>query len=145
MKTRSPRTAAQAVFQNTGPCAAHAAHGNRQPQNFEDIRTWTSEHKPHDLQHLNVFLETWGYGPAHLLALSSAAPDPHSPAPQRYGSLLEWFDAAFPKSRRNMHPRLDLGVSLDRYKKVREPLSIGERHPRHRISHGRPDRRKAWY
>lgn len=118
--TDTSRTAAQSVFRDAIPPAAHAAHGDRQPQNFEEVRTWTAEHKPHDLQHLNVFLETWGYGPAYLLALSSAAPDPHSPAPHAFSSLLDWFDAAFPKSRRNQHPRLDLGVSLARYKKVRE-------------------------
>ena len=118
--THTPSPASETVFQNAIPRAAQAAHGNRQPQTFEEIRIWTAEHKPHDLQHLNVFLETWGYGPAYLLTLSSEAPDPHSPAPQGYGSLLEWFDAAFPKSRRNQHPRLDLGVSLARYKKVRE-------------------------
>ena len=100
--------------------AIQSAHGGRQPMDFEDVRLWTAEHKPHDLQHVNVFLNTWGYGPAHLLSLSSDAPDKNTPAPRAFASLLEWYDAAFPKSRRGLHPRLDLGVSLDRYKKIRE-------------------------
>ncbi|TNF13009.1 MAG: site-specific integrase [Rhodobacteraceae bacterium] len=95
-------------------------HGGHQPMDFEEIRAWTAEHKPHDLQHINVFLNKWGYGPAHLLSLSSDAPDKHTPAPNAFASLLEWYDVAFPKSRRGLHPRLDLGVPLDRYKKVRE-------------------------
>jgi hypothetical protein len=95
-------------------------HGAKQPQDFQEILDWTAEHKKHDLQLVRVFLEKWGYGPPHLLSLSSDALDKHTPAPSAFSSLLDWFDAAFPKSARNLHPRLDLGVTLDRYKKVRE-------------------------
>lgn len=102
------------------PTAIQTAHGSGQPIAFQEILEWTAEHKKHDLQHLRVFLDKWGYGPAHLLSLSSDAPDRHTPAPSAFQSLLDWFDAAFPKSGRNLHPRLDLGVTLDRYKKVRE-------------------------
>lgn len=100
--------------------AIQTAHGSGQPIAFQEILEWTAAHKKHDLQHLRVFLDKWGYGPAHLLSLSSDAPDRHTPAPSAFQSLLDWFDAAFPKSGRNLHPRLDLGVTLDRYKKVRE-------------------------
>lgn len=105
---------------DTHTTASPTAHGAGQPLDFQEILDWTAEHKKHDLQHLRVFLEKWRYGPAYLLSLSSAAPDNHTPAPSAFKSLLDWFDAAFPKSSRNLHPRLDLGVTLERYKKVRE-------------------------
>lgn len=96
------------------------AHGNGQPADFQEVLDWTATNKPHDLQHLKVFLDKWGYGPAHLLALSSDATDSNPHAPSAYASLLDWFDASFPKSAKNIHPRMDLGVSLTRYRKVRE-------------------------
>ena len=97
-----------------------SANGNHQPMDFQEIWDWTAHHKKHDLQLLRVFLEKWGYGPAGTLSLSSNASDKSTPAPNSFSSLLEWFDAAFPKSRRGIHPRLDLCVTLDRYKKIRE-------------------------
>ncbi|EPX79375.1 tyrosine-type recombinase/integrase [Litoreibacter arenae] len=113
--TTPPSTAAIALSP-----AGKLAHGNSQPADFQEVLNWTATHKPHDLQHLKVFLDKWGYGPAHLLTLSSDAPDSRTPAPSAYASLLDWFDAAFPKSAQNIHPRLDIGVTLARYKKVRE-------------------------
>ena len=113
---------------NMQPSTAKAAlvtpiqsvNGNHQPVNFQEIWDWTAHHKKHDLQLLRVFLEKWGYGPAGTLSLSSNASDKSTPAPNSFSRLLEWFAAAFPKSRRGIHPRLDLCVTLDRYKKIRE-------------------------
>ncbi len=97
------------------------AHGDTRVVSFQEVCDWTVANKPHDFQHLRVFLDVWGYGPACLLTLASEAPDDHTPAPRAFTTMLEWFDAGFPKSNRGKHPRPDLvDVSLARYKKVRE-------------------------
>jgi hypothetical protein len=105
----------------TAATAIHHAHGDIHLTSMQEVWDWTAEHKPHDLQHLRVFCDVWGYGPAHLLTLEVDRLDEHTPAPRAFDTPLEWFDASFPKSSRGRHPRADLAhVSLARYKKVRE-------------------------